>query len=42
MRTQLHLVLEVVQQEQIEIRYVNTKQMKAYGLSKPLEGAKFV
>jgi hypothetical protein len=34
--------LEAVQQDQIEIRYVNTKQMKADGLTKPLDGAEFV
>ncbi len=42
MRTRLHLVLEAVQQDRVEIKYANTKGMKADGLTKPLEGAEFV
>jgi hypothetical protein len=41
MRTCLHLVLEVVQQDRVVIKYVNTKRMKADGLTKPLKGAEF-
>jgi hypothetical protein len=42
MRTRMNLVLEAVKQNRITVRYVNTKQMKADGLLKPLEGAEFV
>jgi hypothetical protein len=42
MRTRMHLVLEAVRQNRVEIGYVGTKEMKADGLSKPLEGLEFV
>lgn len=41
MRTRLHLVLEAVQQDRVEIKYINTKSMKVDGLTKPFEGAEF-
>jgi hypothetical protein len=42
MRTRMNLVLEAVQQKRVEIGYVGTKEMKADGLSKPLECMDFV
>jgi hypothetical protein len=42
MRTRMHLVLEAVRQNRVEIKYIGTKEMKADGLSKPLEGLDFV
>jgi hypothetical protein len=38
MGTRLHLVLEAVQENNLEIRYVNTKRMKPDGLTNPLYG----
>jgi hypothetical protein len=42
MRTRLHLVIEAVKEDRIEIKYKNTKEMKADGLTKALGGAEFV
>jgi hypothetical protein len=42
MRTRLHLVIEAVKEDRIEIRYKNAKEMKADGLTKALGGAEFV
>jgi hypothetical protein len=42
MRTRMHLVLEAVRQNRVQIEYVSTKEMKADGLSKPLESMEFV
>ena len=41
MRTRLHLVIEAVKEGHIEIKYRNTKEMKADGLTKALGGAEF-
>jgi hypothetical protein len=41
MRTRLHLVIQAVKEDRIEIRYKNTKEMKADGLTKALGGVEF-
>ncbi len=41
MGMRMNLVLEAVKEDRTEIRYVNTKGMKADGLSKLLGGASF-
>ncbi len=41
MRTRMDLVCEAVEEQEMLIRYVGTKEMKADGLTKVLEGADF-
>jgi hypothetical protein len=42
MRTRMNLVLEVVKEDRIEVKYINTKGIEADGLSKSLGGASFL
>jgi ribosome maturation protein Sdo1 len=42
MRTRMHLVLEAVKENRIEIKYIGAKEMRADGFTKSLHGMSFV
>jgi hypothetical protein len=42
MRTRLHLVLEAIKESRVVVKRVGTKEMKADGFTKCLDGASFV
>jgi hypothetical protein len=41
MRTRMYLVLEAIAEKRVQIKHIGTKQMKADGFTKRLNGAEF-